>query len=224
MLMTKESTPTFTVEEGLWNSGRRHIAGLDEAGRGALAGPVVAAAVVAPFRCQLSGVWSAVRDSKQLSPRQRSLLADAIRHEALSWGIGAATSQEIDQMGIAAATQQAMSRALQALSPTPDYLLVDWVRLPQINIAQQSSAKADARIVSVAAASILAKVHRDQLLIELDNLYPGYQFAAHKGYGSDAHLRAIALQGPCPMHRRSFAPFRTQMPLFDAAEFSHTPV
>ncbi len=188
---------------------------------GALAGPVTAAAVIAPFGSPLAGVWSAVRDSKQLSPRQRANLAEGVRQEAIAWGIGAASAREIDQMGINAAVQQAMANALQQLSPTPDYLLIDWVRLPQISIAQQSSIKADAHIVSVAAASILAKVHRDQLLIELDRIYPAYHFAANKGYGSDAHLRAIAQHGPCPIHRRSFAPLRTQLSLFaeDAPAF-----
>lgn len=212
--MSARTTPDFAVEEELWNSGRRYIAGVDEAGRGALAGPVVAAAVIAPFRCTLSGVWGAVRDSKQIGPHLRAKLAADIRREAVAWGIGVFPAAEIDCVGIGAAVRQAMMQAVLALSPTPDYLLIDWVRLPSLNIAQQSQAKADAQIASVAAASILAKVHRDQLMTELDSIYPGYHFAANKGYGAAAHLDAIIRIGPSPEHRRSFAPLRLQLSLF----------
>ncbi len=199
----------------MWQQGALYIAGVDEAGRGALAGPVVAAALIAPPRSELSGLWSAVRDSKQLPPIRRAHLAELIRQQALAWGIGVVSAAEIDRIGIAPATRLAMSEAIAQLSPAPDYLLIDWVRLPQLNLRQESMAKADALIVSVAAASILAKVHRDQLMVHLAAEYPDYHFADNKGYGSAAHLTAIERYGACPIHRRSFAPFARQATLFE---------
>lgn len=200
-------------EKLLWAAGYTAVAGLDEAGRGALAGPVVAGAVILPKGAEPAGVWAEVRDSKTLSPARREELAEAIRSEAAAWAVGEATPAEIDAIGIAPATRLAMQRAIDALSPRPDYLLLDWVRLATVNIPQESFTKGDARIVSIAAASILAKVHRDGLLTALDSRYPLYGFAGHKGYGAAAHLAAIERHGPCPEHRISFAPMRIEQRL-----------
>lgn len=208
--------PTFEHEERLWRMDYRHVAGVDEAGRGALAGPVVAGAVIAPADSEYAQVWADVRDSKLLKPARRDELAQSVREAALSWSVGEASVMEIDKIGIAPATRLAMQRAIEALQPAPDYLLIDWVKLPRVNIAQTSRAKADMLMVSVAAASILAKVHRDQLLIESDEQYPGYGFASNKGYGTQAHLAALDVQGPCAMHRHSFAPIARRPSLFEA--------
>lgn len=209
--------PTFEYEYRLWGSGCRSIAGLDEAGRGALAGPVVAAAVVIDPSSAGLPLWGELRDSKLLSPRQRAALAPQIQAAARCWAVGATSAQEIDRIGIAAATRQAMQAAIEGLSPQPQQLLIDWVRLPQVNIAQFSCAKADQLIVSVAAASILAKVHRDALMTALDQLHPAYGFASHKGYGAQAHLAALSAHGPCPEHRHSFAPLAGANDLFTEA-------
>lgn len=192
------------MEQALWAQGVRWVAGLDEAGRGALAGPVVAAAVV--VRQATCDVWGAVRDSKLLSPAQRSVLAAAVKTEAAAWGIGVVDAAVIDAIGIAAATRQAMQQALAVLTCRPDHLLIDWVHLPQVATPQTVQPKADRTMVSVAAASILAKVHRDQLMERYDLDYAGYGFAAHKGYGVAAHLAALQASGPCPIHRFTFAP------------------
>jgi ribonuclease HII len=210
--------PSFEHELHLWASGRRCVAGLDEAGRGALAGPVVAAAVVIDPASTVLPLWGQLRDSKQLTPAQRTILAPQIREKALGWAIGSVAAHEIDRIGIAAATRRAMQAAVAALSPQPQHLLIDWVRLPLVNIPQFSCAKADQLIASVAAASILAKVHRDALMVELDRLHPVYGFAGHKGYGARAHLAALASYGPCCEHRHSFAPIATAHSLFPAAE------
>jgi ribonuclease HII len=201
--------PTLEYERRLWCEGYCCVAGIDEAGRGALAGPVTAAAVVvAPHQCD-AAVWSAVRDSKLLSPRQRAQLAPAIEAAALAWAVGWSTAAEIDRSGIAPATRQAMLAAIRALPVRPDYLLIDWVKLPAAGIPQHSQPKADSEIVSVAAASILAKVYRDRHMLALDVEFPSYGFARHKGYGAATHLAAIRTHGPCRVHRRSFAPLAT---------------
>ncbi len=208
-------TPTLEHEQRLWAAGYRYVAGIDEAGRGALAGPVVAAAVVVPRNTLPLGVWCEVRDSKQLSPARRTTLAAEVRAAALAWGVGRTSAGEIDAMGIAPATRLAMQRAVEALTVLPDYLLIDWVKLPRLNISQESMSKADQRIVAVAAASILAKVDRDTALIALDTEYPAYGFARHKGYGAATHLAALAAHGPCVEHRHSFAPIARRPSLFD---------
>lgn len=202
--------PTFEEEVRLWQAGYRAVAGIDEVGRGALAGPVVAAAVIVPPAAPLDGIWGAVRDSKLLSATQRAALAVEIQAAALAWGIGETAAAEIDAIGIAPATRKAMRAAMAALSVTPDYLLIDWVKLPTVMIPQASFIKADQRIVSVAAASILAKVYRDNLLIALHEQYPAYGFAQHKGYGTQTHLAALAATGSCPEHRHTFAPIMRQ--------------
>lgn len=190
------------------------MAGLDEAGRGALAGPVVAGAVVLPANTRHAGLWAEVQDSKLLSPPRREALALLIREQAAAWSLGEASAAEIDARGIAPATRLAMRRAVQAISPPPDHLLIDWVQLKSLNLPQQSFTKGDLRIVSISAASILAKVHRDFLLCQLHENYPAYGFRGHKGYAARTHLTAIKEHGPCPAHRRSFSPMRKDETLF----------
>lgn len=207
--------PTLDKEARLWRAGYRAVAGIDEAGRGALAGPVVAAAVVLPPNVPLSGIWAAVRDSKLLKPDVRNELEKRVQAEALAWAVGVVEAEQIDAIGIAPATRQAMMDAVNTLALKADYLLIDWVRLSQLPIEQESYTKADQRIVSVAAASILAKVHRDRLLTALHENHPSYGFAQHKGYGTAAHLAAIEAHGPCGEHRHSFAPIAKTATLFD---------
>lgn len=210
----EQRAPDFAVEAQLWAQGVRCVAGVDEAGRGALAGPVVAAAVVITPGDPAS-IWAEVRDSKLLTATQRQSLAPRIQEQALAWGVGVVDAATIDALGIAAATRLAMQQALAALALTPDHLLIDWVRLPQTPLPQTVQPKADRTMVSVAAASILAKVHRDQLMQSYDECFPVYHFGAHKGYGVAAHLHALAAHGPCAIHRRSFAPLARQPQLFD---------
>lgn len=210
-----EHTPDLTREKALWAVGCHHVAGIDEAGRGALAGPVVAAAVVLPQYASVAGVWTQVRDSKLLSPKRRESLEADIRSQAAAWAVGRASAAEVDRSGVAAATRVAMTRAIHALDVEPSHLLIDWVRLPDVGIAQTSWAKADRHSVSVAAASILAKVHRDRLLMDIDPEYPAYGFYRHKGYGTARHLAALSEHGPCPEHRLSFAPVAQCRSLFD---------
>ena len=206
--------PALTEEQRLWRNGFARVAGLDEAGRGALAGPVVAGAVILPTNCAQQGVWAAVQDSKLLSPARREELADQVRARAAAWSLGEASAAEIDAVGIASATRLAMRRAVSALIPPPNHLLIDWVQLKALNLPQQSFTKGDQRIVTIAAASILAKVHRDRLLRQLHQAYPAYGFDSHKGYGAHYHLTAIKRHGPCPAHRLSFAPMRHEAGLF----------
>jgi len=183
------------------------VAGLDEAGRGAWAGPVVAAAVVLPpDRPDLLRQLATVRDSKRLSPARREVLLDVICKLALAWGVGLASAEEIDQMGIVPATRTAMLRALAQISPPADALLIDYLSLPHIPLPQRSLPKGDAQVLSIAAASIVAKVSRDRMMIALDDEFPGYGFARHKGYGTAAHREALARLGPSRIHRLSFAP------------------
>jgi len=208
MAKNNQSIPTFIYEEQLWAKGFQHVAGIDEAGRGALVGPVVAAAVIVPAGSTYAGIWTQVRDSKTLKPDVRTELYDLVQREAAAWGIGCASPTEIDTIGIAPATQLAMQRAVEMLTPPADSLLIDWVKLPQIDLPQESIKKADLHIVSVAAASILAKVYRDRLLLEMDEQYPHYGFGNHKGYGTATHLAALTEHGPCPEHRHSFAPVK----------------
>ncbi|MCC6169064.1 MAG: ribonuclease HII [Caldilineaceae bacterium] len=212
------ATPDLAHEVQLWHAGHRAVAGVDEAGRGALAGPVVAAAVILPCHALPAGVWAEVRDSKLLRPAVRVRLAAQVQAEAAAWAVGVVPAPLIDTIGIAAATRRAMADAIAALHPEPDALLVDWVRLPLVNLPQLCVAKADSRMVSVAAASILAKVTRDRLLAELDARYPDYGFAHHKGYGTRQHLAALAAVGPCAEHRHSFAPVMAAPRLFDGDE------
>ncbi len=199
--------PGLDEERSLLACGYRRIAGVDEAGRGAWAGPVYAAAVVLPLeRPDLPEVLAGVRDSKQLSPRQRETLSGVIRGVALGVGVGWAEVEEIDDLGILPATRLAMARAVGQLSGPVDALLIDYVRLPEVPLPQRSLPRADARCLSVAAASIIAKVERDRRMAELDREYPGYGFARHKGYGTLQHRRALQQLGPSPLHRRTWRP------------------
>ena len=201
--------PSLTYEMGLWAEGFRYLAGLDEAGRGAWAGPVVAAAVILPpGGPELARYLSGVRDSKTLSAKRREELLDVIEQHALAWGVGAVLPGEIDAGGIVPATRGAMSLALEALSSPADHLLIDHVSLPELPLPQLSLPKGDARILSIAAASIVAKVSRDRMMVGLDAEYPGYGFARHKGYGTPQHQAALARLGPCAIHRLSFAPLQ----------------
>ncbi len=200
--------PDLCEEEALWARGYIRVAGLDEAGRGAWAGPVCAAAVVfPPRRPDLLAVLADVRDSKQLSPAQREAVYPRIREVALAVGVGWAEPAEVDSVGVLEATRRAMARAVAQLGVPVDALLIDYLRLPDIPLPQYPLPKADARCLSVAAASIIAKVERDRRMEALDRQYPGYGFAAHKGYGTAEHRRALVRLGPSPIHRRTWRPF-----------------
>ncbi|MEC4888950.1 MAG: ribonuclease HII [Nitrospira sp.] len=194
--------PTEEFEQEARRCGYRRIAGVDEAGRGPLAGPVVAAAVILPVRCRLAGI----DDSKQLSAGERERLYTAILERAVGVGVGAASPQEIDQMNILEATRLAMGRAVAALHPAPDFVLIDAVSLPHLPLPVRPIIKGDALSLSIAAASIVAKVTRDRLMAEYHQTYPHYNFLSHKGYGTEEHLACLARYGPCPIHRQTFAP------------------
>jgi ribonuclease HII len=196
--------PDFAFEIQLWGQGTRWVAGIDEAGRGALAGPVAAAALVFPPDESLIPALEGVRDSKQMTPAQRELWAGRLQAVALAWGVGFASPQEIDALGIVPATRLAVARALEQLSLAPEHLLVDYLPLPEIPIAQTPLVKGDQRSLSIAAASILAKTARDARLRLLEREYPGYGLARHKGYGTPAHLAALERLGPCSIHRLTF--------------------
>lgn len=180
--------------------GFSYICGIDEAGRGPLAGPVVAGAVVLPKDCRILYV----NDSKKLSEKKRDELFDVIKEEALSYGIGIVSPERIDEINILHATYEAMHEAVNKLSVKPDILLNDAVTIPGIDVKQIPIIKGDAKSLSIASASILAKVTRDRLMTEYDSLYPEYGFARHKGYGTKVHIEAIKEYGPCPIHRRTF--------------------
>lgn len=200
--------PDLHFESEFWERGITRVAGIDEAGRGALAGPVAVGAVCLPAQPQVAEMLWGVRDSKQLSPVEREKWAAKIKSLAVSWAVGFASNQEIDQMGIAAATRLAAQRALSTLSCAPQHLLIDYFRLPQCDLPQTSLIKGDQRCLSIAAASILAKTERDHWMIEIDAHYPQYGFAAHKGYATAYHLESLRRWGTCSLHRYSFAPVR----------------
>ncbi len=198
--------PTTFFESELWNSGLKYIAGLDEAGRGALAGPVAVGAVILPNDpTLLASTLSGARDSKQMTPRKRESLAPRICEVALTWAVGFATAEEIDMQGIVRATRLAAIRALHQFDISPQYLLTDFrLDLPQLEISQTSLVKGDAHCLSIACASILAKTERDALMRELDERYPGYELGKHKGYGTQAHRSAMKRLGLSEIHRRTF--------------------
>lgn len=187
-----------------WPLDQPRIAGVDEAGRGPLAGPVVAAAVLLHPARPIAGLG----DSKKLSARQRDRLFDLIRQQALGWAIAGASVAEIDRLNILQATLLAMQRAVAALRPRPEQVLVDGNRLPVLDVPARAIVHGDARVAQIAAASILAKVHRDRWCLAADQRWPQYGFAAHKGYGTAAHMAALQAHGPCVQHRYSFAPVR----------------
>ena len=176
------------------------VAGIDEAGRGPLAGPVVAAAVILPKDIFLPFL----NDSKKVTEKRRDVLFDEIKQEAIAYGIGIASNALIDEINILQATYEAMREAISKLNKTPDILLVDAVHIPGINIKQVGIVKGDAKSVNIAAASILAKVTRDRLMLEYDKIYPEYGFASNKGYGTAKHIEALKAYGACDIHRRSF--------------------
>lgn len=205
--MPTDIAPTYDEESALLKDGYAVIAGVDEAGRGNLAGPVVAGAVVLPLHPK--GDWTAgMRDSKRLTPRQRQAALQTMREESIAMGYGIASNAEIDAIGIVEATRTAMARAIDALPVRPDFLLLDAILLPDLATDQRSIIKGDAKCLSIAAASIVAKETRDSIMREYDDEYPAYGFAQHKGYATRQHLDALENFGPCEIHRYSFAPVR----------------
>ena len=207
---------TRRLEALAQRQGWRFVAGCDEAGRGALLGPLYAAAVILDPAKSIPGV----DDSKKLTPRERESLAEEIRSKALAWQVVAVSAEEVDALNVYEASRQAMLRALGALSPTPDFILTDAMPLREgasgaYHIPHRAIVHGDARSVSIAAASILAKVARDQRLNELDRVYPQYGLARNKGYGTPEHLAALTRFGPCPEHRKTYQPVKDfLLPLF----------
>ena len=199
--------PSFAEEKKLVAKGYRLIAGIDEVGRGALAGPVAAAAVILPRR--INAPWlKRVKDSKLLSPPEREYLSNCIQEVAISIGIGMANHEFIDSEGIVKATRLAMKIAIDHLSPPPESILIDYILLPEVKLPQWGIKDGDSLCFSIACASIMAKVTRDRLMIELDGIYPGYGLAQHKGYGTKGHLSCLKRLGPSPIHRQSFQPVK----------------
>jgi ribonuclease HII len=210
------STPTLTIERRLWRAGCTHVAGMDEAGRGALAGPIAVGAVILPpqahtlkdraARSTSRKLLRGVRDSKQMTAAQRVAAAERIRQCALAWSVGFASSDEIDTDGVVLAARLAALRALQELGMLPDYLLTDFrLELPELGVSQTSLVRGDGLCMSIAAASVLAKTTRDALMRELDVRIPGYGLAQHKGYGTRAHRAALSRIGRSPIHRKTFS-------------------
>ncbi|PYN61956.1 MAG: ribonuclease HII [Candidatus Rokuibacteriota bacterium] len=208
--MTPPPSAPYRYEARAWRSGVGRVAGIDEAGRGPLAGPVVAAAVIlAPDRRVAS-----LADSKLLTPERREELFAVIHERALAVGVGVVDHETIDRVNILEATRRAMAGALAALSVVPELVITDFVALPALPCPQRNLVAGDRRCASVAAASIVAKVTRDRLMLEADRRFPEYGFARHKGYATVEHLAALDRHGPCPIHRRSFAGVWRQGELF----------
>lgn len=210
--MTRERAGlAFEIE--LWSSGLRFVAGVDEVGRGALAGPVVAAAVILPPNPDaVAPLLGRVDDSKQLTARQREAVFGDIVGTALAVGVGRCEACDIDAWGIVPATRQAMVLALSALACRPDYVLLDFLTLPDLACRQRGIPHGDALSLSIAAASIVAKVTRDHWMCDQEDQFPGYGFSQHKGYATEFHRDAIGRLGGCSLHRMSFAPFATGEP------------
>jgi ribonuclease HII len=204
----RRAHPDLRYERKLWRAGLEAIAGVDEAGVGPMAGPVVAAAVIFPVEIYIKGV----NDSKQLPPERREELYPQISARAIAIGVGIAHPAEVDQLNIFWATMAASERALAALCRAPDHVLVDGRRIPELKLPQTRIVGGDRKSFCIAAASIIAKVTRDRMMVELDVQYPGYGFAQHKGYCTADHFDALDRLGPSPIHRRSFAP------VWDAAQ------
>ncbi|MBR2851108.1 MAG: ribonuclease HII [Anaerotignum sp.] len=190
----------LTYERGLWKAGYDLVAGIDEVGRGPLAGPVVAAAVILPKECKIEGV----NDSKKLSAKKREELYDIILEKAVSYGIGVVSNERIDEINILQATYEAMREALSQLKPKADYILADAVTIPMVSTPQRGIIKGDAKSMSIGAASIVAKVYRDRMMEAYEEVYPGYGFASNKGYGAAEHIEGIKKQGITPIHRKTF--------------------
>lgn len=196
--------PSFAEEKRLEEQGYRLIAGIDEVGRGPLAGPIVAAAVILPLN--LETPWlSLVQDSKQLTPKRRESLFPLIDGAAIGIGIGLLSPHAIDSHGMAMAIRRAMCSAVEHLPCPPDFLLIDHLKLPELDVPQKNITKGDRLSLSIACASIIAKVTRDRIMVALDKLYPDYGFARHKGYATREHLSKLRRLGACPIHRRCFA-------------------
>ena len=207
--------PTFVYEESLWQQGYFLIAGIDEAGRGAWAGPVMAGAVIFPSDPDLGIKLNGIRESKLMTPAEREAAVKMIDSNAICWAVGSADNQEIDRLGILPATRLAMSRAVSKLTVFPDHLLIDYVRLPNQLIPQKSIPKGDMNSFSIAAASIMAKVTRDHWMAEVcAKEFPGYGFECHKGYGTAFHRARLDELGPCKFHRMTFHPIARDLKLF----------
>lgn len=201
--------PHLHKEVALLKQGYRFIAGLDEAGRGAWAGPVVAGAVILPLnRPDLTEALKGLDDSKKLRPVERERLFDLIQKTALSLAVGIAPPALVDQVNVVGATRYAMQQAIEALAVVPDHLLIDHLKLPEIRLPQTTFPKADSISLTVAAASVVAKVTRDRLMVEYGRTYPHYVFERHKGYGTPVHRLALMKHGPCPLHRLSYEPLK----------------
>jgi ribonuclease HII len=210
--MPAKFSDRLSFERELWQQGLVHVAGVDEAGRGPLAGPVTAAAVIFPNRWHSSGLDERLRDlndSKQLTEVQReNFFSILTSHTEICFAICSVDAETIDRINILQATHRAMNEALAQLNPPPQHALVDGRPVKTMRVPQTALVKGDARSYSIAAASVLAKVTRDRMMLEFDRQFPGYGFAEHKGYGTPQHLAAIARLGPCPIHRKSFAPMK----------------
>jgi ribonuclease HII len=205
--------PTLHREIALLEQGYHFVAGLDEAGRGAWAGPVVAAAVILPLaHPDLSEQLVGLNDSKKLSPSSSERFFDLIKKTATAVAVGVASPQLVDEINVLAATRRAMQQAVAQLVVPAQYLLLDHVKLPALSLPQQAFPKADSLSITVAAASIIAKVTRDRLMVQLNEVYPGYRFDRHKGYGTAIHRAALAALGPCPSHRFSYKPLKLLTP------------
>ena len=208
-LAPRWSMPDLSLEAEFRAQGYYLIAGVDEAGRGPLAGPVAAAAVILPPPLTGDEPWlAAIDDSKRLSVRRRTEAAELIRENALACAVEQISPEDIDRIGIGRAVIQAMLASVERLKPAPDALLMDWVPIKDCPLPHQTVVKGDAKSLSIAAASILAKVARDERMVQADLCYPGYGFASHKGYATARHLRCLSDLGPTPIHRRSFSPLR----------------
>jgi len=202
----KADSPTLKYERDLWGGGLSYIAGFDEAGRGAMAGPVAVGAVILPAAPLLAQTLAGVRDSKQMTRRQRETWAARIKSVALAWQVGFSSVEEIDQLGIVCATRLAAIRALESLALLPDYLLLDFrIDLPESPLPQTAIVKGDQISLSIAAASVLAKTSRDALMCGMNAQYPGYGLEQNKGYGTQTHRSAMMRLGYSPVHRKSFS-------------------
>jgi ribonuclease HII len=204
-LLKVQRRPSFKEEKLLRAQGYQLIAGVDEAGRGALMGPVVAGAVILPVNIRAR--WKdKVRDSKQLKPAERESIYEHIKESAVAVGTGESSNQVIDEVGIAKATRMAMIAAIKQLKPEPQFILIDYFRLPETALPHRGVVDGDSLCFSIACASIIAKVTRDRLVVAMAEQYPDYGFDGHKGYGTSGHLACLRRKGPCPLHRRSFRP------------------
>lgn len=203
--------PTLDYEKRLWSRGIQYVAGLDEAGRGCWAGPVAAAAVILPAEKGIQKKLAGVRDSKQMSAAQRTLWAEKIKDAAVCYGVGFSSHAEIDLFGIVRATRQAMERALACLQLEPQFLLLDYLLLPAVDLPQMGLVHGDQLVLSIAAASILAKTSRDEWMAAVELKYPGYGFASNKGYGTLQHRLNLKRLGVSAIHRHSFAPVRQML-------------